>query len=218
MFKNRKLAGQLLAEKIAKDLDSLNIVSVKDQAIVLGIPRGGVVLGKYVAEKLGCLLDVIVVKKLGVPQRPELAFGAIGETSGSVYVDKAMMQELNISKDYLAEEIKSKKAEIKRREQIYRQGEKALDLQGKIVIIVDDGAATGATVIAAAREVWNHQPKRVIIGLAVLAKDTVKKLEREADELIFLQAPDMFYAVGQFYDQFSQITDEQVIKILESKL
>ena len=203
----------MLGERIRNKFIEFNKLLVKD-VVVLGIPRGGVVIGKEVAEVLGCALDVIVVKKLGAPSQSELAIGAVGETNGSKYVDERIIQNLGVSIQYLGEEIERKKKEIKRREKLYRQGKPPLDLKGKIVIVVDDGVATGATIIAACREVWNNEPKKVIIGLPVLAKDTLKKLEKEADEVIFLEAPRMFFAVGQFYQKFLQVEDEKVIEIL----
>ena len=203
----------MLGKRIRNKFIEFNKLLVKD-VVVLGIPRGGVVIGKEVAEVLGCALDVIVVKKLGAPSQSELAIGAVGETNGSKYVDERIIQNLGVSIQYLGEEIERKKKEIKRREKLYRQGKPPLDLKGKIVIVVDDGVATGATIIAACREVWNNEPKKVIIGLPVLAKDTLKKLEKEADEVIFLEAPRMFFAVGQFYQKFLQVEDEKVIEIL----
>jgi putative phosphoribosyl transferase len=210
MFKNRIQAGRLLGEKIRKDLGE-----IKEEMVVLGIPRGGVVVAKQVIKVLGCGLDVVVTKKIGAPGQPELAIGAVGETEGSKYLDERLVQELRLSADYLKEEIKRKKTEIKRREELYRQGKQALDLKNKIVIIVDDGAATGATIIAGAREVWNNNPRKVIIGLPVVAKDTLRKLEKEADQVIFLKTPTLFYAVGQFYEEFEQTNDEEVMELLK---
>lgn len=212
MFKDRVQAGQLLAQKLIgeeKDLPA-------GQTVVLGIPRGGVVVAFQVAKFLGCLLDVIVVKKIAAPGQEELAIGAVGETESAEYLDEKLIAELQIDKEYLSEEIKRKKEEIKRRERLFRREKSALALKGKTVIIVDDGAATGATVIAACREVWQTEPKKVIVALPVLAKDTLKKLEPEADEVIFLKTPLMFFAVGQFYQDFPQVSDEEVIKILNS--
>jgi len=223
MFKNRQDAGKLLGKRLLTEINvptgeslygipTVRSGKLRDKIVVLGIPRGGVVIAKEIANVLDCQMDVIVVKKLGAPGRPELAIGAVGETDGSVFTDESMVTELNISREYIKEEIESKKEEIKRRENLYRQDRSPLDLENKIVIITDDGAATGATIIAAAREVWNHKPKKVIIALPVLAKDTMVKLEKEADEVIYMEAPELFYAVGQFYESFEQVSDETVIK------
>jgi len=209
MFKSRIEAGNLLAEKIAKDLGQLT-----SKAVILGIPRGGVIVAKQIADSLACFLDVIVVKKIGAPNQPERAIGAVGETNGSKYIDQRLVDDVKASKDYLNSEIIKMRQEIKRREQLYRQNKPPLDLKNKIVIVTDDGAATGATVIAAVREVWNNQPKKVVIALPVLSKDILAKLEKEADEVLYLDTPWPFFAVGQFYQQFPQITDEEVIGAL----
>lgn len=209
MFEARQQAGKLLAEKLEKEITS------KDKVVILGIPRGGVVVAKEISRVFGCPLDVIAVKKLGAPGQPELAIGAIGRTRGSRYLDKKLVQDLGVDADYLAGEMIEKQREIKRRERLYRQEKKPLALKDKTIIIADDGAATGATMIAACREVWSQEPRKVIIALPVLAKDTLRKLEKEADEVIYLEAPALFYAVGQFYRQFPQNTDEEVIELLK---
>lgn len=210
MFENRQQAGQLLTEK----LKSLGIAKSSKDLVVLAIPRGGLVVGKEISLELSTSLDIIVVKKLGAPNQSELAIGAVGETPGSTYLDKKLVSQLRVSSKYIEEIKKLRNLEIKRREKLYRQGKPALNLQGKIVIITDDGAATGATMIAACREVWNNNPKKVIVALPVLARDTLKKLEEEADEVVYLEAPRMFFSVGQFYEEFDQVTDQTVIKIL----
>jgi putative phosphoribosyl transferase len=213
MFKNRMQAGQLLAQKLV-----VEVAQKKNHFVVLGIPRGGVVVAKEVAKVLPCLLDVIVVKKISAPHQEELAIGAVGETEGSKYLDERLVQDLRVDEEYLGKEIEEKKKEIRRRESLFRQGKPALDLKDKTVIIVDDGAATGATVIAACREVWNQEAKGVIVALPVIARDTLKKLEKEADKVIFIEAPRMFFAVGQFYQEFSQVEDEEVIQLLASSV
>jgi len=209
MFKNRIGAGQRLAEKLEQELSE----DERKNLIVLSIPRGGVVVGNEIAKHVGCPHDVIVTKKLRAPMQSELAIGAVGETSGSLYINKRLLEDLGISDEYLEKEVSDRQEEIRRREKLYRQSRKALDLKGKIVLIVDDGAATGATVVAAAREAWERQPKKVVIGLPVVAKDTLKKLEKEADAVVFLSAPEIFYAVGQFYQEFEQVSDEEVVEI-----
>lgn len=216
MFKNRQQAGQLLADKIVREIKILDIEVLRDKFVILGIPRGGVVVANAVAKKLGCPLDVIVVKKIGAPGQEELAIGAVGETPGSVYLNNKLIGELGVKSDYLEEIKKLKNLEIKEREKLYRQNRLAFDLEGKTVIIVDDGAATGATVIVAAREVWNNEPQKVIVALPVVAKDTLAKLEKEADEVIFLETPELFYAVGQFYEEFGQVGEEEVMQLLAS--
>ena len=232
MFKTREQAGRLLGEKILAEISEekpgLSFVPQNaglqtagkpgfNELIVLGIPRGGVVVAAEAAKILSCFLDVIVVKKIGAPSNPELAIGAVGETNGSIYLNKKLIKDLGVGKDYIEKTKKLRNLEIKKREELFRQGRLALDLKDKIVLIVDDGAATGATIIAAIREVWNNNPKKVIVGLPVVAKDTLKKLEQEADEVIFLDAPAVFFAVGQFYQNFPQVSDETVVGILSKE-
>ena len=210
MFSNRVQAGQLMAVKLQKEL----VNTVSRDLLVLSIPRGGVVVGKEIAKKLKCAHDVIVTKKLRAPNHEELAIGAVGETEGSLYLNKRLAGDVGADDRYISQEINDRRKEIKRREKVYRGNKRELSLADKTVIIVDDGAATGATIIAAAREAWNNNPHKVIIGLPVCARDTLAKLEKEADAVIALDIPEMFYAVGQFYQEFPQIEDEQVIKVL----
>lgn len=210
MFKNRQEAGEKLAEKLLQ----ISSEELLKDFIVLAVPRGGVVAGSQIAKKLGCPLDIIVTRKIGAPGEKELAIGAVGETSGSAYLNKKIIGELYISDEYLQEEILLQKKEIKRREKLYRKDKPALSLEGKVVILADDGAATGATLIAAAREVWNNNPKKVIIVLPVAPPNTVGKLEKEVDEVVVLQTPKPFFSVGQFYEEFEQVSDEEVIKNL----
>ncbi len=209
MFEDRKQAGIMLAEKVFNEVQEL-----KGKVVVLGLPRGGVPVAKQVAEKLKAPLDVLLVKKIGAPGHQELALGAVGETKGSKYLDKRLVKDVGASKQYLNEQIDQVQQLIKQREETFRRKKAAIDLKGKIVVVVDDGAATGATIIAGIREVWNSEPKRVIAALPVLAKDTVAKLEQEADEVIYLEAPEPFFAVGQFYNQFPQVSDEEVLELL----
>lgn len=209
MFVNRKEAGKTLGKKILEEIREL-----RKESVVLGIPRGGIVVASEVAKTLYCPMDVIVVRKLGAPENPELAIGAIGETKGAQYIDKRLSENIGADKAYLAQEIRIQLLEIRRRERVYRQGKPALDLKNKIVVITDDGSATGATAIAAAREVWNNKPRKVIMALPVVAKDTLEKLEKEADEVIYLEAPEQFFSVGQFYQEFEQVGDEEVVNLL----
>lgn len=214
MFTNRRQAGKQLAEKVQAELGPI----ASEKLVVLSIPRGGVVVGTEVARVLQCPHDIIVTKKLRAPHEEELAIGAVGETRGSLYLDERLAADVRADKEYIEEEIKNRQEEIKRREEEYRQRNGAIDLQDKTVILVDDGAATGATMIAAAREVWNREPHKVIIALPVCALDTLPKLEEEADAVVVLDTPEIFYAVGQFYEDFPQVSDEEVIKLLKGNL
>ena len=212
MFTNRQEAGQKLIQKLLADRTNKEL----NNAVVLGVPRGGMIVAVEVAKGLKCQLDVIVTRKIGAPGNQELAVGAVGETEGSKYLNQNLIKDLGVSVEYLGQEIENQQREIKRREKIYRQGRSALDLNNKTAIIVDDGAATGATLIAACREVWNNHPKRVMIALPVAPEETVKKLEEEADEVEVLETPEPFFSVGQFYREFGQVEDEEVIKILRN--
>lgn len=216
MFKNRQQAGSLLAKKIKKELGEEESKKANQTMVILGIPRGGMVVAQQVAESLNSLLDVLVVKKIGAPGNQELAIGAIGETNGSKYIDWRLAKEVGAGQKYLEQQISFLRKEIKRRESVFREGRPPLDLKNKIVILVDDGAATGATLIAGCREIWNNQPQKVVIGVPVVAKDTLEKLKKEADEVIFLEAPEIFFSVGQFYQDFPQVSDREVLEILNS--
>lgn len=206
MFKNREEAGKLLAEKL---------VSFKGgNTIVLAIPRGGVVVGKVIAGFLGCPLDILVVKKLGAPGNSELAIGAVAP-NGVVYWDEVIVGSVGADEEYKNEELRIKNEELKEREEYLRGGKGPLELDGKTVVLTDDGVATGATTIAAIRAVRNMEPKKVILAVPVIAGDTVEKIKKEVDELIYLEAPWDFYAVGQFYEEFGQVEDDEVKKLLK---
>ena len=208
LFKNQISAGEKLAKNLGKYKN-------KD-AIILAIPRGGVATGYGLAKKLNLPLDIIVTRKIGAPNNPELAIGAVGETKGSLWLNERLIENLKVSQDYLDSEVKVQKLEIKRREKIYRQAKKALDLKAKIVVLVDDGLATGATMIAAIREIRNMEPEKIVVAVPVAPPDTIENLKKEADEVICLQAPSLFFAVGQWYENFKQYSDREVIKLIQN--
>jgi putative phosphoribosyl transferase len=210
MFKDRVDAGLQLAKQLKQELNESEINSFA----VLSIPRGGVVLGQQIADTFNCPQDIIVTKKIPAPNQTELAVGAIGQTKGSLYLNERIVAELEISKSHIEKETLNCQKEIGRREKLYRSNKQEIKLQEKVVIIVDDGAATGATIISAAREVWNRNPKKVIIALPVCSLATLAKLEKEADMVVVLETPENFYAVGQFYEDFPQISDDEVINLL----
>lgn len=209
MFKDQISAGEELAEKLQDYQDQ--------KAIILAIPRGGVATGSGMAKKLRLPFDVIVTRKIGAPDNPELAIGAVGETKGSLWLNEKLVSELGVSQEYIDAEIKILKLEIKRRERLYREGRKPLNLKNKIVILVDDGLATGATMLAAVREVRNMRAGKVVVAAPVAAPDTVERLKSEADEVICLQTPSLFFAVGQWYEDFRQYSDEEVKRLLEGR-
>lgn len=209
-FQDRSEAGQLLAKKFKASKYPKNL-------IVLAIPRGGVVTGKELVRILDCPLDVIVTKKIGAPANPELAVGAVGPI-GEPIIDEKLATQVKADEKYLQSQILRLKTEVKRREKEFRGGKPPLNFKDKWVIITDDGVATGATMAAAVEIVRQQEPKKIIVAVPVIARDSLAKIENLADEVIYLQAPRLFFAVGQFYQDFKQVSDEEVIRILKSKI
>jgi putative phosphoribosyl transferase len=212
VFQNRQEAGKLLGEKILRNLD---IKKLREKPIVLAIPRGGVVVGGELAKALNCPLDVIVTKKIPAPGNPELAIGAVG-TVGEPVIDEELAAKVGADEKYLKFKIGNLKLEIARREEEFRKGKPPLNLKGKTVIITDDGVATGATMAAAVEIVRQQEPKKIIVAVPVIAKDSLEKIAVLADEVVYLQAPELFFAVGQFYREFEQVSDEEVLRYLSN--
>ncbi len=205
-FPNRAQAGRLLAEKLE------NYVGRSD-VVVLGLPRGGVPVAYEVAQRLGAPLDVFVVRKLGVPGFEELAAGAIA--SGGVRVLNEDVIRALPNADQLIESVTEKETvELERREQTYRDGRPAPELRNRVVILVDDGLATGATMRAAVAALRQRGVAKIVVAAPVGAPDTCRELEQEADETICAIAPEFFQAVGQYYEDFSQTSDEEVRELL----
>ncbi len=204
MFKHRKEAGELLAQKLGS-------FKGKKDVIVLGIPRGGVIVAKIISEKLKIPLDIIVVKKIGAPFNPELAIGAIGPEIKSkpvVYWD-ILLKELAIdtrSKNY---ELRIKNRERKEREKLLRGNKKPVSVKNRIVLLVDDGVATGATVRAASQFLQKAKVKKVILVTPVISKSTLRSLRTYFDTTVYLKAPADFRSVGEFYHEFPQVSDEE---------
>ncbi len=194
--------------------------------IVLGIPRGGVVVGKELAEVLNSPLDVIITKKIGAPGNPELAIGAVGPfdgersrtAQGEPVINEELATQAGADEKYLKAQISKLKVEIKKREKEFRSGKAPLNLKDKVVIITDDGVATGATMMAAIELARQQNPKKIIVAVPVIAKDSLDKIEKLADEVVYLEAPSLFFAVGQFYQHFNQVTDEEVMDILNKQI
>ncbi len=202
-LKNRNEAGKKLAEKI-KD-----IVNEKD-VIILAIPRGGVIIGEEIAKKLSCPLDVIISKKITPPSSPEYAIGAITH-DGTIYHSQywnRFSQEPNFQN-----EIIKKKSEVKRRIEEYR-GSSDYEFGDKTVILVDDGIATGATIFVLLQWLTKRKVKKIILAVPVIPANTYEKMKRLVDHIVTLDIPSEFYAVGQFYDEFDQVSDEEVMTIL----
>ncbi len=205
MWRDRREAGRYLAEAL-KEFKNKDV-------LVLAIPRGGVVVGDEVATALNAALDVVVPRKIGAPFNPELAIGAIA-ADGSKVLDQNLIQRLDVSEEYLKKEIERQTEEIKRRISEYRGDRPPLEIEEKTVILVDDGVATGATTLAAIKYLRNKKPAQIILAIPVGPPDTVEKLKKEVDRLICLSIPSLFYAVGQFYEQFEQTTDQEVVDII----
>lgn len=180
----------------------------------MAIPRGGVVIGDVIAASLGAKLDIIVSRKIGAPTNPELAIGAVTH-DGRFFPNEEVIRMVNVPQEHIDEQILVQEKEIQRRLRIFRGG-KQYTLINKIVILVDDGIATGATMIAAIRWLSSQRPKSLMVAVPVAPRDTVDKLkeEKEVDEVIVLYLPLAFSAVGAFYQDFSQVSDEEVIEIM----
>ena len=205
-FANRTEAGRLLVEKLVK-------YAGRDDVIVLGLPRGGVPVAFEVAHRLGAPLDVFIVRKLGVPGFEELAAGAIA--SGGVRVlNQDVMRSIPDADEAIDAVTIRETAELERREQIYREGRPAPQLRDRIVILVDDGLATGATMRAAIEALRQSGAAKIVVAVPVGPQDTCRELEEEADETICLSTPEFFQAVGQYYEDFSQTSDEDVRELL----
>ena len=207
IFPNRNEAGRRLARK-------LEAYAGRKDTLVLAIPRGGVPIAFQVAAELGVPLDVFVVRKLGVPSQPELAFGAIA--SGEIRIlDEQIVESMGISENEIEQIAADEGLELQRREHAYRGGRAPLHLENKTVILVDDGIATGASTRAAIAALRELKPARIVLAAPVAPASTCERLLREVDDLVCLDTPETFYAIGQFYEDFSQVSDEEVTTLLK---
>jgi putative phosphoribosyl transferase len=205
-FSDRTEAGEKLAER-------LQHYQRRKDAIVLALPRGGVPVGFEIAKKLGLPLDVFVVRKLGVPGQRELAMGAIA--SGGVRVlNEDVLRAMPHAAATVTAVTNEEAQEVKRRELDYRQGRPAAEVEGRVLVLVDDGLATGATMLAAIAALRQKNPAKIVVAVPVCPPDTLGEVERAADETVILFAPDWFRGVGQFYEDFAQLTDETVRLLL----
>ena len=206
VFNDRVEAGQLLAGELKRYRD-------RDDVIVLGLPRGGVPVAFQVARQLRAPLDVIVVRKLGVPGHEELAMGAIA--SGGVQVmNDSVVRALGVSRDAIEQTATTQLKELHRREHAYRGHEGTPEIEGMIVILVDDGIATGSTIRAAVQALRQQAPKQIIIAVPTASSDAREMLEPMVDDFIALIVPEEFRAVGQWYENFDQTTDAEVTRLL----
>jgi predicted phosphoribosyltransferase len=206
VFRDRTHAGQVLAR-------ALTAFANRPDVLVLGLPRGGVPVAFEVAEALHAPLDVFVVRKLGVPGREEYAMGALASGGVRVINDKVLSL-LDIPQQAVDAVIESEQRELERRESLYRDGRPPIDVRGRTVILVDDGLATGSTMFAAVKALRRQQPAHVAVAVPAAAADTSEALKKEADAVICVAMPEPFRAVGLWYEDFSQTSDEEVCELL----
>lgn len=206
-FRDRVEAGRILARR-------LQPVVADSGALVIALPRGGVPVGFEIAQALHADLDVLLVRKLGVPGQEELAMGAIA--SGGVEVlNEPLIKHLGIPGDVIARVIAQQRQEIEHRERLYREGRPARAIENRTVILVDDGLATGASMLAAARAVQTQKPKHILVAVPVASQEACEELQQHVDVVVCAETPEPFYAVGVWYEDFTATSDAEVRKLLE---
>lgn len=210
LLKDRTEAGQLLA-------NCLSPHAHQPHTLVLALPRGGVVVAFAIAQKLQLPLDICLVRKLGVPQHQELAMGAIAAGNIAIF-NEALIEELRISPSAIAATIQAEKEELQRRERIYRGDRPRPPIQGQIIILVDDGMATGATLKAAIASVKREQPQSIIVAVPIASAQSCQDVEKEVNSLICLEKSDSLSCIGRWYQDFSQTTDAEVCDLLGNKI
>jgi predicted phosphoribosyltransferase len=208
MFRNRREAGRALGARLAE--------MPIENPVVLGLPRGGVPVAFEIAQALHAPLDVLLVRKVGVPSQPELAMGAIGEEGVRVVNDR-VVQAVGASREEFAQVEAAEREELDRRVIRYRGDRPRVDLNGRTAIIVDDGIATGATARAACFVARLHGATSVVFATPVAPPSAITELGRDAEDVVVLAAPAHFYAIGQFYDDFGQTTDDEVVSLLATR-
>jgi len=206
-FEDRLDAGEKLAREVERRAGR--------PTIVLGIPRGGVVVGYVIANRLNARLDVIIARKIGVPGNPELAVAAVAE-DGEMAVEEEVATLYGVSQDYIERAAKREAEEIRKRVEKFREGRSLPEMSGEDVLIVDDGLATGTTMVAALKCVKKRLPRRLVAAAPVASMEAVMKVRAIADEVVVLSVPEEFFAIGEFYRDFSQISDEEVVQYLSS--
>jgi putative phosphoribosyl transferase len=212
-FKNREKAAYTLASVIK---DSIRDIP-KEEILVLGIPRGGVIMASIISQKIGAsLFDIVIPRKLTAPNNPELGVGAI-MVDGTLYLNDYVVNALKVTEEYLEMEKQRQIAEIRRRESVYRRNARDYDIKDKVIILVDDGAATGATLVAASRWIRKQKPKSLVIAIPVVPKETLELLKKESDDVqaVIVPSTTNFRSVGQYYEDFDPVGDEEVAKIME---
>jgi len=206
LFKDRVAAGRLLAERLAGEK--------LPNGLVLGIPRGGIVVAAEVARALNLPLDIIVPRKVGAPGNPEVAVGAVTQ-DGTVIYNNYLLQRLGLGAQDMEHQVERVIREINRRVILYRGRQAPPDTSGRAVLLIDDGIATGFTVLAALRSLRCSGAQKTILAVPVAPPEVINRLKREVDEVVCLKSPEEFYAVGQFYEDFRQTTDQEVIALLD---
>jgi putative phosphoribosyl transferase len=207
LFDDRADAGRQLASRLLR--------YETEDPIVIGVPRGGVPVAYEIARALDAPLDVVVARKIGAPQQPELGLGAIvdGDHPEKV-LNEDLVRMLHVPRTYIEREAATQLEEIHRRQALFRGGRPRVELAGRTVIVVDDGIATGGTVRAVLRGVQRARPRRVVLAVGVAPPDTAEMLRAEVDELVCIATPEPFHAVGQFFRDFSQVSDDEVVRVL----
>ena len=217
MFRDRKEAGELLGARL-RELLQVFLPGEKltpETAVVLGLPRGGVPVAKEVAEKLALPLDLIVVRKIGVPGQEELAMGAVASTDAE-YLNDDVIRSMHIDRPTLDRIRSKKKAEVLQRESAFMAGRQHQEIKDKVAILVDDGLATGASMKAAVLAIRAKRPRKIIVAVPVAPADTVVEMRGAADFVVCLTEPQFFFGVGGSYHVFAQTSDEEVMSILKS--
>jgi len=207
LFSDRVDAGKKLAKALERFKGS--------DVVVLGIPRGGVVVANEVAETLGAPLDVVVTRKIEAPGEPEYGLGAVTQ-DGEVILDRKAVESLGASSEYLDDQVRKKRREVKERMEGLRSDKPYPSLEGKVVIIVDDGIATGSSVGAAVMSVRKRRPKDVIVAVPVAPRDAIEALREDGTKVVCLETPGSFLAIGEFYSDFNQVEDVEVKRILDA--
>jgi putative phosphoribosyl transferase len=212
-FKDREHAAELLISKLNNEIKD----EIAKDVVVFGIPRGGVILAYTIYKnKSANYFDIVIPRKLGAPNNKELGIGAIMDKD-IVYLNEYVVKALRVSQDYIETEKESQIQEINRRSLLYRPKQNEYHIKNKTIILVDDGAATGATLVVSARWVRKMNPKRIIIAIPVAPNETVELLKNEVDQVVTILIPPTsnFTSVAQFYDNFEEITDDKVVKIMK---
>jgi putative phosphoribosyl transferase len=207
MFHDRVDAGRQLAKELVHYAN-------REDVLILGIPRGGVPVAFEVAQALRAPLDIVLVRKVGTPGQEELAMGAIA-SGGVCNLNQQLIAELRIGDEQVAEAIATQEAELERRERLYRGSRPSISVKGKIVILVDDGIATGSSILAAVDALRKLEPKKIVVAVPVAPAHSDEQMSRVVDEFVCVDKPEWFFGIGQFYENFSQTEDSEVSALLE---